>query len=187
MKVRFQSRHGIQQVQILNMGGNPFGTWYDGEEKEIDPSLEVRVQTRPGAPFTVAKAIDAIFHAGPDFVDASTGKNPDFTCAVCGREALSQFFYDASKPDGTDKRVFYENEKGEPLCERDFLLAQPEHSFARRYHASVEHSTGNRELVEHLNSKADAAPVAVAPKPPTGASAFTPPTATIAPATGSEA
>lgn len=64
MKVKFVSLYGQDAVFIPDLGGET--SFEHGEEREL------------------SDADAAIVLTNPNFVDAATGKNPNFSCATCG-------------------------------------------------------------------------------------------------------
>jgi len=103
----------------------------------------------------VDDAVDYILHAAQDFVDAATGKNPYFTCAVCGQPATDSAFTFIH----TMEVVPYETQDGKPLCVSDFLAANPKYI--------EQHRRLNLLEVRKAEQIINARPAAAAPSRPT--------------------
>ena len=93
MKIRYQPRFGGQTVEIRDItGGDELAMWTAGQEREVE-GRSVLFRS-PGGQITSLPAATALLSCGPDFVDARTGKNPNFICSQCGDPALSEHFTD---------------------------------------------------------------------------------------------
>lgn len=164
MRIKYQPVHGGHRVVIpyfpegptTDEHGNPtaaaFRSWFAGDERDVPDDLRVPfnvsnnafaqregevVSNSPGRTKTV-RAVDALLSCGPMFVDAGTGKNPDFVCTVCGQETHDLYFNDPNKlasgmnvdadnPEA-DTRVWYTTDgtvNGDKLCSLDFLSQHP--------------------------------------------------------------
>ncbi|HEX3456652.1 MAG TPA: hypothetical protein VHR97_01740 [Candidatus Baltobacteraceae bacterium] len=123
MKIRFQPRRGTPTVTLRDLKGNTrFGRWDAGEEKEIPADAKVVWQDGNSPPKPI-DVITAIFRHGPDFVDAATGKNPLYSCADCGAEALEEQGFNYQK----DEAIPLVNDKAQRLCVACFLGHHPEY------------------------------------------------------------
>lgn len=167
MRIRYQPRVGGHRVTVpyfaagpeFDAQGNPTGaelrTWDEGQEREVPDDLRVRFNIANNAfgmregriqpqgdahgPSTVrtVSAVDALLSIGPEFVDATTGKNPDFTCTECGELTTELYFHDPALATpgididhdrGPETRVWYTTTGevgGDKLCPRDFLARHP--------------------------------------------------------------
>lgn len=172
MQITYESRHGVHFASIPQLLGNEYGSWTNGQTRDVPDDVEVPakieiVDPRTGSSRSVrrnVKLTDAILMAGPDFrstaiADPSgnfSGLHPDYVCAVCGRETLDLFFQTIA-PNGTVTRHDYVDEHGARLCPRDYLLAHKDDTAAWDAHGTVEHSTGYDEAIEQLaQERADA-------------------------------
>lgn len=121
MKIRFAPRRGTPTMVLRDLKGNTtFGRWNAGDEHEVPADAQVPWQDGD-APAKPIDAITAIFRHGPDFVDAATGKNPLYSCADCGAEALEEQGYNYQK----DAVIPLVNDKGRRLCMACFLGHNP--------------------------------------------------------------
>ena len=104
MRIRFQPRFGTQDIEIRDVPAE-FVRWHAGDENDVTDEV---AQT--------------IFSCGGDFVDASSGKNPLFSCAVCGETCDQTQVLDPSS------LVAYDlvDASGHVLCPTDYLVAHPE-------------------------------------------------------------
>src|SRR6185312_8330516 len=73
-------------------------------------------------------AATAVFRHGPDFVDVATGKNPLFTCAVCGIETLEDTI-SLALPRRIETPPFVDD-NGNRLCFADWLANHPQYMVA---------------------------------------------------------
>ena len=120
MKIRYDGRRGITPLVLSGVQGDA-GTWAIGQEMEFGADDEIQVRT-PAGVFGV-NAIEHLLSAGPEFVDAATGKNPLLTCSVCGAPATSTMFVDPK----TMEQVRYETADGKPACIHCFLVDHPQY------------------------------------------------------------
>jgi hypothetical protein len=122
MRIRYQPRRGTVEIELRDiLGGNPLAKWYVGDEREIPAGTTV-VWGDGSAPASQMDAPTAIFRHGPDFVDAATGKNPLYSCADCGAEALEEHAFDYFN----DTTIPFVNDAGKRLCSACWLGAHPE-------------------------------------------------------------
>jgi hypothetical protein len=122
MKIRYQPRRGTVEIELRDIiGGNPLAKWHVGDEREIPAGAKV-IWGDGNAPAHPIDAAEAIFRHGPDFVDAATGKNPLYTCADCGAEALEEHAFDYDH----DRTIPFVNDAGKRLCAACWLGAHPE-------------------------------------------------------------
>jgi hypothetical protein len=131
MQISFRSRHGLPQVSVLNFvdaKDNDLRLWKNGETRNIpdDRMVRFRMSLNSREDIRSVRAVDAILDMGPDFVDPATGINPDFACAVCGRESLDLHFHHVAAG-GEITVIPYRTEDGKPICMHDFLVAHPEY------------------------------------------------------------
>ncbi len=187
MQITYQSRHGIRFATIPQLLGHEFGTWIDGQTRDVPDDLKIMAKIEKVDPNTGRSrsiraelpATDLIFAAGPDFRSTAipdpsgtfSGLHPDYVCATCGRETLDLFFR-VIAPNGDFVRREYVDENGARLCPRDYLLANRDDAGAWAVHAAAEQSLGHDEAsVVLAQESAAAAEAAVAPAPPAPARA----------------
>jgi len=104
MRIRFQPRFGTQDIEIRDVPAE-LVRWHAGDEHDV--------------PDDVAKTI---FSCGGDFVDASSGKNPLFSCAACGETCDQAQVVDPSSLTSYD----LVDANGRALCPTDYLVVHPE-------------------------------------------------------------
>lgn len=192
MRIRYQSQHGIARSSVAAIRDPYWSSWDNGEERDVTENLRVPVIVYPGTPARETRVIDALLAAGPEFVDAATDTNPDFVCAVDGKPTSALGFYTVDPASGNSVLVKYEDGEGRRVCQEHFLEANPSwiETHAAREGIDVEmilrvrHKAGTALLgLDHapatralLEMPADAKATALTP--PTGA--LTPATAAIA-------
>lgn len=88
MNIRFQPRQGAQEVEARDIAYPGYARWVAGDEREI-PDAQVSFREIGGVQVMIPLS-EAIFRHGADFVDAASGKNPLFSCAECGEDALAE-------------------------------------------------------------------------------------------------
>lgn len=121
MKIRFQPRTGMREIELRDIkGGSPLSRWYRGDEREISEGSKV-VWSDGASPASELDAATAIFRHGPDFIDVATGKNPLYTCADCGAEALEEHAFDYLH----DETLPFVDEHGKRLCVACWLGRNP--------------------------------------------------------------
>jgi hypothetical protein len=122
MRIRFAPRRGSVELELRDiLGGSPFAKWYRGDERDIPAGAKVPFAGTNGPPVPMDLAT-AIFHHGPDFVDAATGKNPLYVCATCGADALAEHAFDYDKYE----RIPFVDDAGNRVCIPCFLSTHPE-------------------------------------------------------------
>jgi hypothetical protein len=122
MRIRFQPRRGTPVMELRDIiGGNKLARWQAGDERDIPAGAMVLWQPGSEAPSQV-DAVTAIFRHGPDFVDAATGKNPLFVCAICGEDALEEHAFDYAG----DKPIPFVDDAGKRLDAGCFLGTHPD-------------------------------------------------------------
>jgi hypothetical protein len=130
MRIRFEPRSDMREIELRDIaGGSPLSRWYRGDEREIAPGSTV-VWMDGASPATALDAATAVFRHGPDFVDATTGKNPLFICADCSADALEEHAFDYMH----DEAIPFVDEQGRRLCVTCWLGRHPEQivSFRQR-------------------------------------------------------
>lgn len=122
MRIRFAPRRGTVETELRDiLGGSPFAKWYVGDEREIPAGVKVAFAGTDGPPYPLDLAT-AIFRHGPDFIDAATGKNPLYTCALCGEPALEEHAFDYDH----DETIPFVDDAGKRLDVGCFLGLHPE-------------------------------------------------------------
>lgn len=123
MRIRFQSRHGMREVEIRDItGGHEYALWRNGDEKDVPDDATISVREQNGK-IVRKSAINSLFECGQDFVDVATGKNPLFSCKRCGAEALDMHFYNRM----TLELMPLTDENDYRLCLADWLAEHPEY------------------------------------------------------------
>lgn len=127
MQIKFASRHGFQQVEARDLLSDGYRVWSAGEVKDVPEDQVISVRL-PNDQVIKSSAIKAIFAMGPNFVDVATGINPNYACARCGQESLSETYTDRT----TMAAIPFQDAEGKRLCLTDFLAEHPEldHQFA---------------------------------------------------------
>lgn len=87
MVIRYQPKQNTALIEIRDItGGNELATWHRGQERDV---TGVTVQFRDAEGHIGQRdAAEVLFACGPDFVDAKTGRNPNFVCARCAADAF---------------------------------------------------------------------------------------------------
>jgi hypothetical protein len=157
VRIRYEGRRGVSPLQLISVVGDD-SLWFIGQVREYAPDAEINVRTPAGV--LAHNAIQYILHAGVEFVDADTGKNPLFTCSDCGAVTTSLRFTDTK----TMEAVPYETEDCSPLCITCFCVANPhylEHHRKNTFDQSLV-----REAERRINAAEAAANAAVPPIAP---------------------
>jgi hypothetical protein len=158
MQIRYQPRGGIQDVEIRDItGGSPYAGWHAGDVREVPDDAKVIFRQASGKRGAV-RAIDAIFSAGPDWIDDATGVNPLFACATCGAVTMDEAFLDPRIGTPTPYRTDPADLTSPRLCVPDFLAAHPELE-AAHVRAGIDPA-----IIEDAHSRRDA-PDAAPEKP----------------------
>lgn len=131
MQIRFQPRRGTAEMDISGIvGGHPLARWSAGDVREIGDDEQVMFTGHDGVT-QPARAIDVVLSAGPDFVDARTGKNPLHSCHDCGVEALDDAHLDRFKGEMVPYRV--DSDPNKPrLCVACYLARHPHYIVSHR-------------------------------------------------------
>lgn len=131
MQIAFTPRRGTPEMDISGIqGGSALARWRAGEVRQIGDDQNVAFQGPDGV-VRMARAIDVVFSCGPDFVDAKTGKNPQFTCADCAEHALDDSHLDRLRGVMVPYRVDCDASKPR-LCVACYLGRYPQHIVAHR-------------------------------------------------------
>jgi len=155
--------------------GGEYGVWLNGQEREVPDDAKVRWRIADGGEIRVIRAVDALLSCGPEFVDAKTGTNPDFTCVVCGRTTNAEGYLDVTYSDpvtGSHIRP-YEDANGDRLCITDFL-AQNENAVALHQERGLETSVLDEAREIRTGGASPAIPTPPTPAPVQVAKAPTP-------------
>ncbi len=122
MKIRYQPRHGAQRIEVRDiMGGHELATWHVGQERDIASGATVLFR-HPDGSHGPMDAAQAVLSCGPDFVDATTGINPNFACGSCGDLALDDWHVDPATLD----LVHYTLPNGGRACMTCFVASRPD-------------------------------------------------------------
>jgi hypothetical protein len=146
---------GTETVFIRDITDPRFNAWAMNEVKEV-PDYDIDVLDAYGLG-NRRNAIAAVFNAGKFFVDAASGKNPLWSCAVKGCDRLAD--HDFFRPDG--ELIEYVDDAGDKLCVAHFLVAHPEHL---KYHVDRGLPYDTRRHIDELNTAA--APTLATSPPP---------------------
>ena len=123
MKIAFRPERRVERIEVRDLtGGSPHATWTYGDEREIADDDYTMVRD-PNGEIVRRKTIDALFAVGPDFVDAKTGKNPNFTCARTGEHTADEGFFDAKTLD----LIPYVDADGKRISIAEFLGDHPQY------------------------------------------------------------
>ncbi len=98
--IRFISRLGIQEVVVPTAGN---------------------IRFRNGETKSVAEETAVTLLRNAEFVEADTGRNPNFCCADCGTETLNEAFVSPRL-----EAIYYRNDLGRRLCVTHFVERNPE-------------------------------------------------------------
>jgi hypothetical protein len=160
MRIRYQPKRGAVEVELRDIvGGSPLAKWYTGDERDIPPGTKV-VWSDGASPAFQLDAAVAIFRHGPDFVDASTGKNPLYSCANCGAEALAEHAFDYER----DQTIPFVNADGKRLCPSCWLGAHPDR--IPYFRDTLRYGKDAPDVIKRAQAiAAKAAPVQAAPPP----------------------
>lgn len=119
--IKYQSRAGISEVEMRDFIGVKYNRWQNGAVVDI-PDDEQSTVRLPNGDTKQVKTVDYVLGMGPDFVDATTGKNPNYICAKCGKETLDDGYLDMM----TLETHPYRDADGKRLCIVDYLSANPQ-------------------------------------------------------------
>jgi hypothetical protein len=126
LNIKYEPRFGIQDVEIRDIGGgSPYAGWHAGDVREVPDDATVLFRQASGRQSKMS-AIDAIFSAGPDWVDEATGVNPLFSCSACGAVTMDEAFVDPRTGTPLAYRTDPADLESPRLCVPDFLALHPD-------------------------------------------------------------